>query len=228
MKSTYTLLIPAYNAEKSLAELFTAIKQSTSGHVPDAVVIVDDGSTDNTAEVARGFTEHIIRHTRNRGKGAALKSGFSYFLKNLNSAYLICMDADMQHPPEYIRAFLNIADNCNKAVVVGRRSFTPPAMPLLRVLSNTITSQMISGMLGQKIPDSQCGYRLIKRDVIPLLHLREDGFQMESEFFFRCKEQNIPIGFCSIPTVYTRYGSSMHHLRDTFAFLKLLLREARQ
>lgn len=201
---------------------------TTNGHKPDAIIVVDDGSGDDTADKATRFTPHVVRHSQNKGKGAALKSGFAYFLNNFSSTYLITLDADLQHPPNYITALIDHAVSNRQPVVVGQRSFTPPQMPLMRVLSNTITSQMISGMLGQSIPDSQCGFRLIHRDVLPLLNLRENGFQMESEFFFRCKEQNVNIGFCPIPTVYTPYGSSMHHVRDTFKFLKMIIKEARR
>ncbi|HED11164.1 MAG TPA: glycosyltransferase family 2 protein [Caldithrix abyssi] len=225
MELTYTILIPAYNAESSLAKLIESILRHTADFKPEKIIVVDDGSGDNTVTVARKLPVELISLPQNRGKGAALKEGYAYFLNHCRSGYLITLDADLQHPPENIGDFLQTAEKHNSAVIIGQRSFTPPAMPLMRVLSNTLTSQIISGLTGLKIPDSQCGYRMIRRDVLSRLELRENGFQLESEFFFRCRELKVRIDYCPIPTVYNDYGSSMHHVRDTLKFIQLMGRE---
>jgi len=225
MELSYTILIPAYNAESSLAKLIESILRHTADFKPEKIVVVDDGSTDATLKTARSFPVELIALPENRGKGAALKEGYTYFLKQCRSDYLITLDADLQHPPENIADFLKTAKKHNSPVIIGQRNFTPPVMPLMRVLSNTLTSQIISGLTGLKIPDSQCGYRMIRRDILTRLELRENGFQLESEFFFRCKELNVRIDYCPIPTIYNDYGSSMHHVQDTLKFIQLMGRE---
>ncbi len=225
MKRSYTILIPAYNAENSLGKLLESVARHTAAFKPEKVIVVDDGSTDGTVSVARNFQVELIDLPENRGKGAALRKGYAYYLNHCRSPYLITLDADLQHPPEKIEDFLKTAEQRNSTVVIGQRNFTPPDMPLMRVLSNTLTSQIISGLTGLNIPDSQCGYRLIHRDILARLELRENGFQLESEFFFRCRELNVRIDFCPIPTIYNQYGSSMHHIRDTLRFIQLMGRE---
>ncbi|HHM02148.1 MAG TPA: glycosyltransferase family 2 protein [Caldithrix abyssi] len=225
MELTYTILIPAYNAENSLAELLESIQQHTAEFSPEKLIVVDDGSTDDTCNIARSHAVELISLPENRGKGAALKAGYAHFLSACRGDYLLTLDADLQHPPQNIPDFLQTARRLNSRVVIGQRNFTPPAMPLMRVLSNTLTSQILSGLTGRPIPDSQCGFRLIHREVLKKMALRENGFQLESEFFFRCRDLNVKIDFCPIPTVYNQYGSSMRHVHDTVKFLQLLGRE---
>ncbi len=225
MELSYTILIPAYNAENSLAKLIESILRHTAAFKPEKIIVVDDGSTDATVKSARNYPVELIALPQNRGKGAALKAGYAYFLEHCRSGYVITLDADLQHPPEKISDFLKTAEQHHSAVIIGQRNFTPPAMPLMRVLSNTLTSQIISGLTGLTIPDSQCGYRMIRRDILARLRLRENGFQLESEFFFRCKELNVQIDYCPIPTIYNDYGSSMRHVQDTLKFIQLMGRE---
>ncbi len=225
MELTYTILIPAYNAENSLADLLESIQQHTAEFSPEKLIVVDDGSTDNTRTIARAYPVELISLPENRGKGAALKTGYAHFLSACRGDYLLTLDADLQHPPKNIPDFLQTAGRLNSRVIIGQRNFAPPAMPLMRVLSNTLTSQILSGLTGLPIPDSQCGFRLIHREVLKKMTLRENGFQLESEFFFRCRDLNVKIDFCPIPTVYNQYGSSMRHVHDTVKFLQLLGRE---
>ena len=98
-------------------------------------------------------------------------------------------------------------------------------MPILRYLSNTLTSFIISKITGQDIKDSQCGFRLIKKDVLDTINISENGFQFESEFILMCARKNIKMFFVNIPTVYNDSSSNISHFRDTYKFVRLIIRE---
>jgi glycosyltransferase involved in cell wall biosynthesis len=219
----YDILIPAYNAEKTLPELIKSI--SILDHKPKKIYIVDDGSTDNTLQIAEKISCDLIVNKQNRGKGYSLKAGFSYFLKNSDSEYLICLDADLQHPPSKIPAFLEVIEKRHTEAVIGNRDKSFRKMPLSRILSNTITSWIISKITGQKIKDSQCGFRALKRDLLEQIDLKENGFQLESEFIFRVSELNKNIEFVDIPTLYNGQTSYISHYKDTVRFVRLIFRE---
>ncbi len=216
----YDILIPAYNAEKTLAELLEEIKGLPD--LPSHLIIVDDGSTDKTAEIALQFTDHLLQNKEREGKGFALRQGFDQFLTHSAADYLICLDADLQHPPQSILEFLKKAEHNSSSILIGKRGRKVREMPLLRILSNTITSLVLSLLTGQKIEDSQCGFRMIKREVLTELKLCENGFQLESEFILKASRKGYRLEFVDIPTIYGNHPSNIDHLGDTLRFIKLV------
>lgn len=207
------ILIPAFNAAKYLG----AVLQKC----PYPVLVIDDGSTDATAAVARQHGARVLRHDRNRGKGAALRSGFQAALKSGASA-VITLDADGQHEPRFIPEFLLEAERTTAAVLVGVRQRS--AMPWARRLSNSVTSAILSWCTGEPIPDSQCGYRYIHSSVLEAVELRSDRYQAESEFLLRAVRLGFGIGAVPISTVYAGESSHIRHLRDTWNFVQLVVR----
>jgi len=217
----FDILIPAYNARVTLPFLLSAIRQ-VQPHAQN-IVVVDDGSTDGTDPPDDVI---YLKHGHNRGKGETLKTGFNWFLKNSESSFLCCMDADLQHDPADILQFLKmITLHPGTSVFIGNRQFHGAGMPVHRVLSNWGTSHIINWISGLDVTDSQCGYRFIQRDVLKLMHLRENGFQLESEFFFRLGDLKLQPVFVDITTKYAGYGSHMNHILDTFRFIKLIFKE---
>ena len=154
-------------------------------------------------------------------KGAALLKGFEYFLQNSKADYLICMDADLQHPVKSIPDFLKN----ESPFVIGNREKTLKTMPSHRILSNVITSKILSIASGQKILDSQCGYRMIHRDVISKLELNEKGFQLESEMVVEVAKMGVKIGYVDIPTIYNQSGSNISNVKDTLRFIRYIIKE---
>lgn len=215
---TFNILIPAFNASQTIEEL---IKQLFELEIkPDQIIVINDGSSDETSTIARELKVNVVDLPINRGKGASLLKGYEYFLHNSNVDYLICIDADLQHPVNLIPDFLK----SDSQMVIGNRKKSMKTMPFHRIISNVITSKILSWVTGQKILDSQCGYRKMHRDVIFKLELNEKGFQLESEMIVEVAKMGVQIDFVNIPTIYNQAGSSISNVKDTLRFIRYILK----
>ena len=206
-----------------MGDLLTQLKEIENP--PANIIVIDDGSSDSTKLIAEKNSISVHRFERNSGKGIALQKGFEIFTKKTSDPYVICMDADLQHTPLSIEFFLEKALKSGNSLIIGKREIEIGKMPFMRYLSNTITSFVLSRLTGQRIKDSQCGFRLIPRNILKDICFKENGFQFESEFILRCSEEKVPIKFVTIPTIYNSHGSSINHIGDTYRFIKLVLRE---
>ncbi len=214
-------VIPAYNASKTLKKVVDDLKKYAPGL---GILVVDDGSTDSTGDVARKLNVTLIKHNRNLGKGAALKRGFAAALSK-GAELIVTMDADAQHNPRDIHRLLAKMRTDNLDLVIGSRMSNTTNMPLHRIASNKITSKLISWRLGQKIEDSQCGFRAIQANLIKNVPLESDKFDMESELIIKSGLRGFKIGSAAVETIYAKGGSSaMNWITDTFRFIKLLIR----
>ena len=220
--SKIAIIIPALNAASTLPELFRRIR-SILGQV--LIVVVDDGSTDNTSDVAKDNGAVILRHEQNLGKGAALRSGFRYILTLPEIEFILTMDADLQHRPEDIPQLLEHREKTFSYIVIGNRKRYGVCMPFHRILSNTITSTLVSWKTHQLVKDSQCGFRLIHRNVIANIECTTNGYEAETEFLIRASRKGYRFSFAPIETVYGNERSYMTHLQTTINFLKVLLRK---
>jgi glycosyltransferase involved in cell wall biosynthesis len=225
MMIRYDVLIPAYNAENTIFELLLQI--STLVQPPENIIVVDDGSQDKTAQICEDLNVQVIRNVKNQGKGYTLKVGFQSFLEDPSINYVLCMDADLQHPVSSVPSFLSTAETSDSKFVVGVRKNRLKSMPLHRVVSNLLTSSIISLFCGQRIKDSQCGLRLIHRDVLKKITLYENGYQLESEMILKAARESIVIDWVSIPTIYNGEKSYIGNISDTFRFMYLIYRELR-
>lgn len=219
----YQILIPAFNAESTLPELLKSISELDER--PQKIIIIDDGSSDATSEIAAQYDVEVLLNDKNRGKGFSLQRGFRYFLDQDEDHFLLCMDADLQHPASSIPEFIRFAKDNQPMIVIGNRSKKISEMPFLRVLSNRITSAILTLLTHQQIKDSQCGFRLIHREVLQAIELSEHGFQLESEFIIESARRNFPLSFIDIPTIYNHENSNISHIDDTFRFIRLILKE---
>jgi hypothetical protein len=109
-------------------------------------------------------------------------------------------------------------------LIVGYRIRHLNKMPFHRILSNSLTSLIVSVLSGQLIRDSQCGFRLIDTNVLRRIRLHENGFHQESELLIKAGWENVKIGFVSIPTVYHGENSAIRNIGDTIRFIFLILR----
>ena len=216
----YCIIIPAYNAGLSLMRLIQIIRKN---HPKLQIIIIDDGSKDDSF---RGISKYdyisCYRHEINKGKGAAIKTGIRY-AKETGFNYGIFIDADLQHDPDKISEFISAREQHDFNMVLGRRSFIKTGMPFHRILSNSITSFMISLRTGRRIHDSQCGYRLVQLSNLKIENFNDDGFQFESEFLI--KMIGVGASYCEIPipTIYNNTGSSINNALDTLKFIKIFL-----
>lgn len=217
--SVIIAVVPAYNEGPRIAAVVAAAHQ----HLP--VVVVDDGSTDDTADRAGVAGATVIRQVPNQGKGAALREGFRQALEHGADA-VITVDADGQHDPAEIPAFLAAYEHGRADLVVGARDFRQ--MPPVRRLSNTLGGALLSAAVGRRIPDNQSGYRLIGRRLMTaLLESREDGFAFEVEMIARCIAIGGQIAWVPIRTIYAGEPS---HIRPWVHFTGFLraARDARR
>lgn len=223
MMIRYDVLIPAYNAETTISELISQL--SSLIQPPKNIIVVDDGSQDNTVQICENHKVRVIRNIENRGKGYVLKIGFKTFLEDSSTEYLLCLDADLQHPVSSVPDFLRVAENKQSKFVLGVRKDRLKSMPGHRVLSNLLTSYIISWFSGQDIKDSQCGFRLIHRDLLKKVKLAENGYQLESEMILDSAREGFLIDYVSIPTIYNDEKSYIGNFSDTFRFTRLIFRE---
>ena len=208
------VLVPAYNAERYLSELVERIRK----YVCDAnLLIVNDGSTDNTAELLKSLDVSHISFPQNRGKGAALAAGFDYAIRQ-GYRSVLTLDADLQHLPEEIPAFF-AADN-GRRLVIGTRRMNLKIMPFSRWLTNNLTSLMISIFSAGRVRDSQSGYRLIPTAILRAMPLRTVKYDFESEMLFKAGALGCEVAEVSITTVYEESQSYINPVKDTLRFIR--------
>ncbi|MBI2618504.1 MAG: glycosyltransferase family 2 protein [Ignavibacteriales bacterium] len=222
MKSSLVLLIPAYNAENSIKDVLTGCLHYVD---PSRVVVVDDGSEDETAQVATQRGVRVVRHDLNRGKGAALRTGFQIIRREHDCEVLVTLDADHQHDPRDVSRFLSEYAATGADIIVGRRNRWGTNMPLSRKCSNGVTSFLVSMRTGRAIPDSQCGYRLIRREILEHVEIESNGFEAETEFLIKAAKKGYRIASVPIRTVYGKEASHMTRWTTTKRFVQTLLRD---
>jgi len=219
MVKVFLVLIPAYNASPTISELI----EKTSKFVDKSdIVVVDDGSEDQTFDFAQKAGAVVLKHKRNRGKGEALKTGFSYAQKK-NYHALITMDADLQHNPDSIPDFIR-KTNESFGIIIGTRKIDLEIMPFARWLTNNLTSVILSVLSGQSIRDSQSGYRLISTRVLREIKLKSKKYDLESEILIKAIRKGFQIGEVPIETIYQEGKSFINPLIDTGRFIKLMWR----
>src|ERR1700751_2128786 len=168
IRSQTAAVIPAYQDEKHIGDIARRTRQRL-----DHVLVVDDGLTDQTAQLAREAGAEVIVHDQNKGKGEAIKTGLAHWLRATNPSssgqdqeimWVILLDSDGQHLPEEIDRFLQAAAAVTRPTFfIGNRMDDVGRMPFLRRVVNRYMSIEISRVCGQKIPDTQCGYRMLHR-----------------------------------------------------------------
>jgi glycosyltransferase involved in cell wall biosynthesis len=218
-RSNVAALIPSYFEERHIREVAERVRAQV-----DTVLVVDDGSTDRTADEARAAGVEVIRHEVNQGKGAAIKTGLRALSERPGIEYIIILDGDGQHLPEEIPAFIDEANASGAAMVLGNRMSDTRTMPLVRRLTNQFMSWSISQLCGQPIPDSQCGFRMLKRDLAPALLLSSNHYDYETEMLIVAARKGCEIKAVPVSTVYGDEVSKIRPVRDTLRFFKLVIR----
>ena len=212
-------LIPAYEEGSRIG----AVVEAARRHLP--VIVVDDGSTDDTADRAAVAGATVIRQVPNAGKGTALRTGFRHALEG-GAAAAVSLDADGQHDPAEIPAFLEAFARSRPGLVIGRRDFGE--MPAVRRLSNVLGGVALSAALGRNVPDNQSGYRLIGRVLMrAMLESDESGFEFEVEMIARCIALGLPLEWVPIRTIYAGEPSHIEPWRHFREFLRVAAKARR-
>jgi glycosyltransferase involved in cell wall biosynthesis len=211
-------VIPAFNAGDTIADVIRKIRRK----VPRCVV-VDDGSSDNTATAAERANAEVILHISNRGKGAAIRTAFES-LKNDKFNYLILLDADGQHEPGEMYRFIQHARRTRADIVCGNRMKNPKGMPWLRRATNRTMSAIISTLCGVRIHDTQCGYRLISRRAVRTIEIKKSNFEVDSEILLEASFHGLKVSEVSVTSIYgDEHSSHIRPARDTLRFFHLLI-----
>ena len=214
------VIIPTYNESKTIAGLIQRVRS-----LGFEVVVVDDGSNDNTADIAATCKAQVLRNIKNLGKGAALTKGYNFALAQGFDA-VISMDGDGQHSCDDLAVFMRKAESSNCGVIVGNRMAITKQMPWLRVATNRFMSRLISKITGQYIPDTQCGFRLIKKDLLQKLNLSTSKYETESEILIQAARLGFKIESVPIRTIYSGQKSRINPFVDTLRFLRFIILES--
>ncbi|PYL42351.1 MAG: hypothetical protein DMF42_07170 [Verrucomicrobia bacterium] len=229
IRSRTAAVIPAYQDEKHIGEIVRRTRERL-----DHVLVVDDGSSDHTAQRAREAGAEVIVHDQNRGKGEAIKTGLGRWLAAAGPSgggldrevtWVSLLDSDGQHLPEEIDRFMAAAVSATQPTFfIGNRMSNLTGMPFIRRVVNRYMSKRISRLCGQKIPDTQCGFRMLNRQLIPELLGGGDRFDYETEVLIIASRKGYEIESVPITTVYSDQVSKIRPLRDAIRFFQLMWR----
>ncbi len=188
------VILPAYNEAKYILSVLERLKTVT-----ESILVVDDGSQDETFSLAKKYTPYVLQHSVNLGKGAALKTGCDYAFRVRDAAAVIVMDADNQHDPQEISAFVSELQK-GSDVVLGVRSFSN--MPILRTLGNRSASLIMQIFFGLYIPDILSGYKAFTARAYEKIAWQSNGYTVELEIAARMAKNHLPFSRICIRTIY--------------------------
>ncbi|MCC6751022.1 MAG: glycosyltransferase family 2 protein [Deltaproteobacteria bacterium] len=211
-------VVPAYNAASSLSAVVTGVREQG---LP--VLVVDDGSTDDTAQVAHAAGAEVLRHPRNRGKGSALSSGFRWALAR-GARGVLTLDADSQHAPSEIPKFAVAAEDAD--LVLGRRRLAWGEIPTSSFVGNHISTFFISLFCGKRLFDTQSGFRYYGRRLLTSVPLHDGRFETETELLMRACLLGLRVRWVPIQTIYQSgpHLTHFHRLHDTLRVMRVVLR----
>ena len=209
-------MIPCFNTHVYIKNLISLLRKKTSLDI----LIYDDGSSpvlhlNNQCEDIK-----FLRNNTNKGKGYTLYNGFVYAKRN-KYTHVITIDGDMQHSPDDIIDFIN--EDSSFDFLFGSRGLSRP-MPIHRILSNKITSFIVSVLKNFTINDSQCGFRRYKVSSLNLSTIINHGYLYETELILNSLNSNMTIKNINIKTIYEDSPSNINNIKDTLSFIKLIFR----
>jgi len=215
-------VIPCLDEEAAILEVVRGVKH----HLPN-VIVVDDGSTDQTGALAAKAGAEVIRQTMTQGKGAALRAGWER-ARQRGFAWALALDGDGQHAPEDVPALLAAAGAGDVDLVVGNRMTAPGQMPWIRQRVNKWMSRRLSDAAGLWLPDSQCGFRLMRLEAWSALPIETSHFEIESEVLLGFAVRGFAVKFVPVRAIYKSEQSKIHPVRDTLRWFRWWFRARRR
>lgn len=215
-----TAVVPAYNEEKIIGQVLTDLKNFVN-----KIIVVDDGSSDKTAEIAERSGAEVYRHFLNRGLGASLKTGFEAALKDDETAAVVTFDADGQHQASDILSLIQPIVEQKTDVVIGSRFLRIQKMPLLRLIYNWLANFITFLFSGLWVTDSQSGLRAFSKPALKKIEIYCDRMEISSEIIHQIKKQNLRFQEIPIKAIYTHYSLSkgQNFLLGIQTFFRLLI-----
>jgi glycosyltransferase involved in cell wall biosynthesis len=217
----FCALIPAYN----LAQTISEVVRQTRKHLSE-ILVVDDGSQDETARLARESGAKVLRIVNNQGKGWALRKGFKHLLEKPWEG-IITLDGDLQHDPAEIPNLIREHDKSKAQIVIGSRMAETEKMPWIRYWTNRIGVYCISWAVGQPLTDTQSGFRLYGKKVIETIPLWTTRYDTETEILLKAGLLGMKITYVPIKTIYhedDKNSSSFRAFPDTFLICMVFLK----
>ncbi len=201
MCSTIYIVIPVYNEAAVIEEVINELKNC--GY--HKIIIVDDGSSDGTYLKALKSNAIVIRHRINRGKGAAVKTGFAA-ANRFGGGVVVTMDGDGQHNPEDIRALVKPIIEDNVDVVLGSRLMDTAGMPMLKILANKIGNMITWLLYGVRVSDSQSGFRAYSKHSATIIDTKADKYEYDSKVLREMKNNRLCFVEVPIEVRYTLHS----------------------
>lgn len=217
--------IPAYNESEMIGKVLSSLPKTIKGIRDIDILVVDDGSIDSTASIAKKNGVYVAVHLLNRGLGGALKTIIEY-AKEGKYDFLVTFDADGQHEAKEIKRLINPILNNQADVVIGSRWMGVESKPIVRYVINQLANVMTYLIFGIYSSDSQSGLRAFNRKAIEKINLQTDGMEVSSEFFREINAHNLKYAEIPIKAIYTDYskgkGQSISNAPNVF--FQMLLR----
>ena len=222
-RTSIALVIPAFRAAAALSGV---VERARRQEPLARIIVVDDGSDDGTAQVAQASGAMVLRHGENQGKGRALAAGLAEAVAGGADA-VVTLDADGQHAPEAIPLLLQPIVAGTSDLVVGARARDIGGMPVGRRLTNWLSSTLLSRAVGFAVPDSQSGFRAMRREVAASVLPEGGRYEYETEFLLLAARRGFRITAVAVPTVYAGATSHFRYGADTLALAAVFLRHWR-
>jgi glycosyltransferase involved in cell wall biosynthesis len=215
---TYAL-IPAYNEEKTIQEVINRIKKINK-IIP---VVVDDGSTDKTAKLAKQSGALVIKHKINKGKGEALRTGFNYILKNCEDGYVVVVDADLQYDPKDSIKLLKPLKKGEADFVTGYRDWSK--VPFRHRLGNFIWRNSFNILFGTRFKDTNCGFMALTTKALKKIKRIGGGYIVENVLFIEALKNNLRIKQVPVEVKYKHVSKVPRGVRVVLGVLLFILKE---
>lgn len=223
MDDSVIILIPAYNEQNTITHIVNHCLQYTQ-----RVLVVDDGSTDNTSAFVKNTRALLQTNTINQGKGAALFSGFQMAIKN-HCCGVITLDADGQHDPNDLPQFLTLIEKNPDAVIIGARQLSTESAPRMRFYANKIADFFISYVARIKLYDTQSGFRYYPKPFLTRYMTRSNNvlrFAFEAEILMAAVRSGLSVHYVQIESRYPSDARASHYRagKDTWQIAKTVVR----
>jgi len=212
-------VIPALNASPTLGAVIAGLRAALPGAF---VVVIDDGSSDDTYAVASRVADTAHRFRINRGKGAALREGFAIGFRE-GADVIVTVDADGQHDPAFAPALVDATSHADLAI--GARDCQSREMPAGRRLTNRLSAAAVAHCIGRPVADAQSGYRAIRAGVLSEITPHGDRYEFETELLILAGQRGYRIAYVPVPTRYPRMVQSQFRpVRDSARIVRTLWR----
>jgi glycosyltransferase involved in cell wall biosynthesis len=215
------VVIPTYNESATIREVVTEVLQQS-----DDVIVVDDGSMDESHTQLDGLKVHLLRHQQNQGKATALQTGFDHAIK-LNAEMVITLDGDGQHNPQEIPNLIKAAELNPQCIIIAARLKQRENAPKLRLFANRFADFWVSWAAGYPVKDSQSGFRLYPLHLLQEVRLntsKDKGFVFESEIIIEAASHNFYSVSVPVESIYHAGRRQSHYKpwKDTWRIVRMI------